>query len=86
MADNCKHFNNFEPIRTDIYECKKCVDSGDSWVHLRLCQSCGQVHCCDSSKNKHGTKHYKESGHPIITSAEPGENWAYCYVDELYED
>ena len=62
--------------------CPECVAAGDTWVHLRLCLSCGHVGCCDSSKNKHATAHFNSSGHPIIRSAEPGETWAYCYVDK----
>jgi uncharacterized UBP type Zn finger protein len=56
---------------------------GDTWVHLRLCLTCGQVGCCDSSKNKHATKHYHQTTHPIIRSFEPGETWRWCYPDEL---
>jgi hypothetical protein len=57
---------------------------GSDWVHLRLCLSCGHVGCCDSSINKHGTKHFRATGHPIIMSFEPGENWKWCYVDEIF--
>lgn len=57
---------------------------GDSWVHLRICLVCGHVGCCDSSKNKHATQHFHESGHPIVASFQPGEEWAWCYVDEVY--
>ena len=57
---------------------------GDVWVHLRLCLSCGHVGCCDSSKNKHATAHFRESGHPIVQSHQPGETWRWCYVDETY--
>lgn len=62
--------------------CPECVALGDNWVHLRICMSCGHVGCCDSSKNKHATKHYQATGHPIIKSFEPGESWAWCYEDE----
>lgn len=55
---------------------------GDTWVHLRECPSCGRVGCCDSSKNRHATKHYHRSGHPMVASFEPGEDWRWCYVDE----
>jgi uncharacterized UBP type Zn finger protein len=57
---------------------------GDSWVHLRLCLSCGHVGCCDSSKNKHASKHSRRSHHPLVRSEEPGEDWAWCYVDEVF--
>ena len=64
--------------------CEECEKIGSDWVHLRLCLSCGHVGCCDSSPNKHGTKHFKETGHPVIKSYEPGENWKWCFVDEQF--
>src|SRR6202142_1939606 len=63
--------------------CEECLQLGDTWVHLRLCLTCGHVGCCDSSKNKHATKHFHATQHPIIQSIEPGEDWRWCYVDEL---
>jgi uncharacterized UBP type Zn finger protein len=63
--------------------CEECLAMGDTWVHLRLCLTCGHVGCCDSSKNKHATRHFHATGHPLIQSMEPGEHWAYCYVDDL---
>ncbi len=62
--------------------CEDCLATGGHWVHLRMCLSCGHVGCCDSSPNRHATKHFRSTGHPIITSAEPGESWVWCYVDE----
>ena len=62
--------------------CEECVKRGDSWVHLRVCMECGNVGCCDSSKNKHATKHFHASQHPVVQSLEPGENWLWCYIDE----
>lgn len=64
--------------------CEECLKTGDSWVHLRLCLTCGHVGCCDDSKNKHATKHFHETKHPVIKSFEPGENWKYCYPDDLF--
>jgi uncharacterized UBP type Zn finger protein len=64
--------------------CEECLQMGSDWVHLRLCLSCGHVGCCDSSLNKHGTKHFKSTGHPIIKSFEPDEDWKWCYVDERF--
>ena len=64
------------------YTCPECIALGDTWVHLRVCQTCGHVGCCDSSKNKHATKHFRSTEHPVIISAEPGEQWVWCYVDE----
>jgi uncharacterized UBP type Zn finger protein len=62
--------------------CEECLASGDEWVHLRLCLSCGHVGCCDQSPNKHATKHFRKTRHPVIRSYEPEEDWAYCYVDD----
>lgn len=64
--------------------CEECLKTGDRWVHLRLCVTCGHVGCCDESKNKHATKHFHSTSHPIIKSFEPGEDWGWCYVDELF--
>jgi len=83
MPVECGHL---DAVRTDEPNgagCKECLAVGDAWVHLRLCRSCGHVGCCDDSKNKHATKHFRSSGHPIITSLEPGESWSWCYVDRL---
>ena len=63
-------------------ECEECVKKGDRWVHLRTCQTCGTTRCCDSSPNRHATAHARESKHPVIASAEPGEHWLYCYPDD----
>ena len=63
--------------------CEECLKAGDSWVHLRLCKTCGHVGCCDSSKNRHATKHFHSTGHAVIQSIEPGEGWLWCYVDEV---
>lgn len=63
------------------YVCPECVALGATWVHLRVCQECGHVGCCDSSRNKHATRHFHATGHPVVTSAEPAEQWAWCYLD-----
>ncbi len=65
---------------TGELQCEDCVKQGDTWVHLRMCMTCGYIGCCDSSKNKHARKHYFRTGHPIIRSVEPGENWRYCFI------
>jgi uncharacterized UBP type Zn finger protein len=62
--------------------CEECLKMGSTWVHLRLCLVCGHVGCCDSSKNKHATKHFHGTKHPLVRSIEPGESWVWCYVDE----
>lgn len=85
MATNqpCEHLSALTEIRpARAYVCDECVKTGDRWVHLRTCQTCGTTLCCDSSPNKHATKHFHASGHPVMVSAEPGERWAWCYVDE----
>ena len=63
--------------------CVECLATGGDWVHLRLCLTCGHVGCCDSSKNKHATKHFHTTHHPIIQSFQPGEDWRWCYVDQM---
>ncbi|MDX1639383.1 MAG: UBP-type zinc finger domain-containing protein [Balneolaceae bacterium] len=80
----CTHIDQISVTETDITVCPKCQEQGDTWVHLRMCLVCGEVGCCDSSKNKHARAHYEETGHPLIRSIEPGETWRYCYEDRLY--
>jgi uncharacterized UBP type Zn finger protein len=63
--------------------CEDCLASGGKWLHLRICLECGHVGCCDDSPNKHATAHANASSHPIIRSLEPGEDWSWCYVDEI---
>ena len=84
MAASCHHLNQIEPVQAHSNGCEDCLKTGDSWVHLRLCLECGHVGCCDNSKNKHATKHFHTSSHPIIKSFEPGEDWGWCYVEELF--
>ncbi len=62
--------------------CQECLERGDAWVHLRLCMTCGHVGCCDDSPNRHATRHFRATKHPVIKSFEPGEDWAWCYVDD----
>lgn len=64
--------------------CEECLKTGDRWLHLRLCVTCGHVGCCDDSKNKHASKHFHSTSHPLIKSFEPGEEWGWCYIDELF--
>ena len=80
----CSHLDQIHPVSPHTPQgCEECLQTGDWWVHLRLCLSCGHVGCCDSSPNKHATKHFHATGHPIVRSAEPGESWSWCYVDEV---
>jgi len=83
MPIQCKHLNEIRVTTPKAHVCEDCVKLGDPWVHLRLCLSCGHIGCCDSSKNRHATKHYRKIGHPLIRSIEPGEHWVWCYVDEV---
>jgi len=66
-----------------IEGCEECLAIGSSWVHLRMCQSCGRIGCCDSSPNRHASRHASASGHSVARSVEPGEDWSWCYVDEI---
>lgn len=81
----CRHRDHV--IVTELPEaaegCVDCLARGDVWLHLRICLECGLVGCCDDSPNRHATAHARSSGHPIIRSLEPGEQWAWCYVDEI---
>lgn len=80
----CEHLSQIRPVTPSAQGCEDCLKIGDTWVHLRICETCGHVGCCDSSKNKHATKHFRSSGHAIIKSFQPGEEWGWCYVDELF--
>jgi uncharacterized UBP type Zn finger protein len=82
MAKDCSHLNQIRVTTTDERVCPECVERGDSWVHLRLCLVCGHVGCCDSSKNKHATRHFHATRHPLMRSIEPGESWVWCYVEQ----
>ncbi len=83
MAKTCTHLDTIRPVTPSSEGCEDCPKIGDTWLHLRECLECGHMGCCDSSKNKHATKHFHASGHPIVKSAEPGEDWKWCYIDEL---
>ncbi|HYA21036.1 MAG TPA: UBP-type zinc finger domain-containing protein [Burkholderiales bacterium] len=83
MSVQCSHLKSVKTDRPRSQGCEECLTMGDSWVHLRLCRTCGHVGCCDDSKNKHATKHYHATKHPIVTSLEPGEDWSWCYIDEV---
>jgi uncharacterized UBP type Zn finger protein len=82
MAAGCKHVSEIKVTTSTTHVCPQCVEKGDRWVHLRMCLECGQVGCCDSSKNQHATKHFHASHHPVMRSIEPHEAWVWCYVDE----
>lgn len=82
----CEHFdgNEITEIPAGEQACRQCLDTGDSWVHLRMCMNCGHVGCCDSSTNQHARKHFTGHDHNLIRSAEPGETWGYCYIHDQY--
>ena len=84
--NNCEHLEQAQDFRPKKRVCEDCVKTGDSWVHLRICLTFGHVGCCDSSKNKHATKHYHATTHPIVRSIEPGESWGWCFADEVAFD
>ena len=89
MSDGgaCAHITAIETIkRPKKHVCDECVKIGGAWVHLRTCQECGGTHCCDSSPNRHATKHAKATLHPVIASAEPGERWLYCYPHDAFAE
>ncbi len=83
--DSCEHIQsaNQDIDAKTPHGCEECLQMGSPWVHLRLCLNCGHVGCCDSSPNKHATKHYHQTKHPVIKSYQPGENWEWCYIDEV---
>jgi uncharacterized UBP type Zn finger protein len=83
MKSQCAHLDQIYDVKPRTQGCEECLKSGDSWVHLRMCLTCGHVGCCDSSKNKHATKHFHQTQHAIMQSAQPGEGWKWCYVDEM---
>ncbi len=80
----CSHVDQIAVVEPHTREgCEDCLAIGGRWVHLRLCLSCGHVGCCDSSPNRHASKHAAQTEHPIVKSFEPGEEWRWCYVDEV---
>ena len=83
----CGHLNQLirprhDPVMPSALGCEECLERGDTWVHLRRCVAYGHVGCCDDSPNRHATRHFHRTKHPVIKSFEPGEGWAWCYVDE----
>ncbi|RIK46001.1 MAG: hypothetical protein DCC58_04715 [Chloroflexi bacterium] len=84
MEYRCEHGNEIRAVQPSAAGCEECLKLGDGWVNLRICLVCGHVGCCDSSKNKHATAHYHATGHPVMQSFQPGEDWRWCYVHEDY--
>jgi uncharacterized UBP type Zn finger protein len=83
MTSTCAHLLDLEEVTPHTQGCEECLQSGSQWIHLRLCLNCGHVGCCDSSPNKHATAHHHSTNHPVIQSFQPGEDWMYCYEDDL---
>jgi uncharacterized UBP type Zn finger protein len=81
----CAHLDQVELLEppADIPGCEECLRTGSQWVHLRMCQTCGKIGCCDSSPNRHASRHAREAGHPVLRSVERGEDWSWCVVDEV---
>jgi uncharacterized UBP type Zn finger protein len=79
----CTHLDQIKDVKPSAQGCEECLKTGSWWVHLRICRVCGHVGCCDESPNKHAAKHFHATGHPIIQSIEPGEDWLWCYVDKV---
>jgi hypothetical protein len=84
MADECSHAKAIKQVTPSAKGCEECVQTGDWWMHLRLCRTCGHVGCCDQSPNKHATAHFHKTKHPVIEGYDPPEGWGWCYVDEVF--
>ena len=84
-AARCTHLNQVLDVTPRTPQgCEECLKTGSHWVHLRLCLECGHVGCCDNSPNRHATRHFHTTSHPLVRSFEPDEDWAWCYVDEIF--
>jgi hypothetical protein len=86
MSNTCPHLSEIHTRAAHTEGCEECLKTGDTWVHLRVCMVCGKTGCCDDSKNKHASRHFMETGHPIMRSKERGETWGWCYVDRKMFD
>lgn len=84
MAETCTHLDQIRDVGPNTRGCEECLKTGDTWMHLRLCLICGHVGCCDQSKGKHATKHFHATQHPLIRSLERGEDWMWCFADEVF--
>ena len=87
MEDSCAHIDAITTVKHPARrECAECVKTGTRWMHLRTCQTCGTTLCCDSSPNRHASTHARDSHHHVIASAEPGEQWLYCFADDAFAE
>lgn len=83
MSQTCAHLDTVADVAPSSPGCEDCLRTGDSWVQLRMCMSCGHIGCCDSSPNQHASAHFQSTQHPVIQSYEPGGDWWYCYLENL---
>ena len=86
MTRTCTHADPIRDVTPSALGCEECLKTGSAWLHLRLCRTCGHVGCCDDSPNRHATKHFRKTHHPIIEGYDPPEGWGWCYVDEVMLD
>ena len=87
MTKRCSHLADVRDVQARTPDgCEECLVAGGRWVHLRLCQECGHVGCCDNSPGRHATKHFHATSHPVMKSYERGEDWSWCYVDEVFAE
>jgi tellurite resistance protein TerC len=82
----CTHRDQIRAVQPSAKVCAECVKLGDEWVELRMCRTCGNVACCDDSRNRHATAHFQATGHPLMRTLEPGQRWTWCYVDKVMVD
>lgn len=80
---SCPHFDQIRDVQPSGNGCEECLRSGSKWLHLRMCLTCGHIGCCDGSPNKHATRHALDTRHPLVQSFEPGEDWIWCYADQV---
>lgn len=80
----CSHLDMMRDVTPSADGCEDCLKIGGTWLHLRICRTCGHVGCCDQSPNRHARKHAQSANHPIMQSIEPGEDWIWCFIDEVY--
>ena len=83
MSRHCTHLDTIRTVTPSALGCEECLKMGEEWLHLRICRACGHVGCCDDSKNRHATAHFKATQHPIIEGYDPPEGWGWCFVDKL---
>ena len=85
MSVTCSHLDQIQIVDppASVPGCEDCLAIGARWLHLRMCQTCGHIGCCDSSPNRHASKHAVAADHPILRSIEPGESWSWCVKDEV---